>query len=157
MKGLDYLKKIVILMAIIASTLIVDNANAEFQVPIVRETNQWKLERVNPSKEDGLIESEKGKFDVYGLYVINKGKKAYNVRVEAFRNVKGTKTMFGLAPQMMDDELETSKELQFLNFPINANSDMLEIVITWEDEPQKLKNGEKFSGRKYKETFLITP
>jgi hypothetical protein len=150
------LKKFVVLIILITAIHLTNSASAKFQVPIQKESNHWKLELLNPPADGDITENEKGKFEMYGLKVINNGEKAYNVRVEAFRNEAGTDTMFGLAPQMTGKEVETAHNFTFVNFPIKSESNKLEIVVTWEDKPSKLNNGEMAAGRKYKETFVIT-
>jgi hypothetical protein len=157
LKELIALKKMMILLALITSTAFVNNVSASFPVPTVKETDHWKLELVKPPDDKNITESEKGKFEMYGLHLLNKGEKAYNVRVEAFRNEDGTNTMLGLAPQMSSKVVNKSQDFKFVNFPVKADSKKLEIVVIWEGEPIKLDNGKMADGRKYKETFLITP
>ncbi len=126
--------------------------NAEFKVPAIKETGQWTIELLPPVKDKG----EAGKFEVYSLLVTNKGKKAYNASVEVYRDEAGTNKMFGLAPQMKDKLVETNQFFNFENFPVKTETEKLEIILTWEDEPVKLENGYKSSGRKYKETVIFT-
>ncbi len=36
-------------------------ANAQFKVPETKETDHWKIELLEPSKNDALIQAKKGK------------------------------------------------------------------------------------------------
>jgi hypothetical protein len=157
LKELIALKKMMILLALVTSIAFVNKVSASFPVPTVKETDHWKLELVKPPDDKNITSSEKGKFEMYGLLLLNKGEKAYNVRVEAFRKEDGTDTMLGLAPQMSSKVVNKSQGFEFVNFPVKADSNMLEIIVIWEGEPIKLENGETASGRKFKETFHITP
>ncbi|WP_338749286.1 hypothetical protein [Bacillus sp. FJAT-52991] len=147
------MKKIRMLMLLLFTFMLPIDTKAEFKVPAIEETEQWKIELLEPSNDKGEV----GKFEVYSLLVTNKGKKAYNASLEVYRNEAGTNKMFGLAPQMKDDLVETNQFFSFSNFPVKVETEKLEIVLTWEDEPVQLKDGYKSSGRKYKETVIFTP
>jgi hypothetical protein len=145
------LKKLIMVVLFLSIVLLPIQAKAEFKVPISKETEQWKVELLESSDDKG----EKGKYEVYSLLVTNKGGKAYNVYVGAFRTESGTNRMYGLAPQMESDLMEKGQNFRFTNFPVKAETDKLEFVISWEDEPITLRDGSKADGRRYKETITF--
>lgn len=139
--------KLMIIAALLFTCLFISQeVKAEFDIPTVKETDHWKIELLEPDKD--ALQSEPGKFELYGLKVTNKENKAYNVSLDVFRNEKGSNKMYGLAPQMKDEEVKKEGTFKLANFPIKADTEKLEIVITWEDEPV---------GRRYKETFSLNP
>jgi hypothetical protein len=50
---------------------------------------------VKPPDDKNITAREKGKFEMYGLQLLNNGEKAYNVRVVAFRTKMGL-TLFAV-------------------------------------------------------------
>jgi hypothetical protein len=144
------MNKTLILTTLIFFFFISNDVNAKYDVPKTSQTANWKVALL-PSDDKG----EKGKFDCYNLLITNKYEEAYNVKVEVFRDQPGTKTMYGLAPQMESEFVKKDKGFSFKNFPVYSKSNELEIVITWEDKPNII-NGKKNSGRKYKETIFFT-
>ncbi|MDP4553476.1 hypothetical protein Q9251_21725 [Alkalihalobacillus macyae] len=139
--------KVMIIVALLFSCLLVSHeVKAKFDVPTVKETNHWKIELLEPDKN--VLQSEPGKFELYALKVTNKENNAYNMSLDVFRNENGSNKMYGLAPQIRNKEVKKDDTFKFENLPIKADTEKLEIVITWEDEPV---------GRRYKETFLLNP
>lgn len=138
-------------------TILSAHVQADFEVPSVQATDQWKVELLEPSSNEELAQAEKGVAEVYSLLVTNKGRKAYQVEVEAFRNEEGSTKMYGLAPQMEGEIIRKGDALRFTNFPVKEKTNTIEITVTWEDKPVILKDGSKAPGRKYKETFTFTP
>jgi hypothetical protein len=151
------LKKLILVVLFLSSTLLPIQTNAEFRVPDSKESEQWKVELLVPEEGKDFAQSEKRKHEVYSLLVTNKKEKVYDVYVGAFRNEQGGNQMYGLAPQMQSDIVDKGKAFSFQNFPVKAGTDKLEFVIIWEDDPITLTNGQKASGRTYKETFIFSP
>jgi hypothetical protein len=147
------LKYIIMIVLLLGSVLLPLQVRAEFEVPASKETEQWKVELSAPTKDMG----EKGKFEVYSLLVSNKGENVHNINVGVFRNEPGTSKMYGLAPQMESDLMGKGQTLRFINFPVKTGTDILEFVITWEDEPITLRDGKKAPGRTFKETIVFKP
>ncbi len=150
------MKGIIIPAFILGFAFLPIEAKAEFQVPALKETDIWKVELKAPSREKNLAQVQIDKYEVYSLLVTNKGKKVYNVHVRSFRSQPGTSKMFGLAPQMERNLMVKGDDFKFLNFPVKAQSEELEFIITWEDKPVILRDGTKAPGRAYKESFIFT-
>lgn len=148
---------IIMVLLFLCVSILPLQTRAEFNVPATKETEQWKVELLRPSNDKNLAQGEKGHHEVYSLLVTNKEGKVHNVFVGAFRNEKSTSKMYGLAPQMKSDKIEKGQTLRFTNFPVKAGTDILEFVITWEDEPITLKDGKKAPGRTYKESIVFQP
>ncbi len=143
----ELMGKVMIIAALLFSCLFLSQeVKAEFEVPTVKETDHWKIELLEP--ENDTLKSEPGKFELYSLKVTNTEKKAYNVNLDVFRNETGSNKMYGLTPQMEGDEVKKSGTVKLMDFPIKADTEKLEIIITWEDEPV---------GRRYKETVILKP
>ncbi|WP_121612853.1 hypothetical protein [Mesobacillus foraminis] len=150
------MKGIIIPAFILSLAFLPIEPKAEFLVPALKETDIWKVELKAPSREKNLAQGQKRKYDLYSLLVTNKGKKVYNVHVQSFRSQPGTSKMFGLAPEMQRNLMVKGDDFKFLNFPVKAQSEALEFIITWEDKPMTLRNGTKAPGKKYKESFIFT-
>ena len=151
------MKKIIIIASFLFTMILSIEAKAEFKVPVSNESQQWKIELLEPSKDESFAQGEKGKYEVYSLLMTNKGKEVYNVEVEAFRNEPSEQKMYGLDPRFEKQQMQTGDTFRFRNFAVKAGTEKLELVITWEDEPITLKDGKKAPGRNYKETILFTP
>ncbi|MFS0881258.1 hypothetical protein CHH83_12175 [Bacillus sp. 7586-K] len=147
------MNRIIIVIAFILTMILSTEANAQFKVPETKETDHWKIELLEPSKNEALAQAKKGKYEVYSLLVTNKGNEVYNVEVEAFRNGENDNKMYGLAPQFEHPHMQAGDTLQFSNFPVKTKTEKVEFVITWEDTPITLKDGTKVFGRKFKETI----
>jgi hypothetical protein len=154
------LKKVIIISWLIYTLIFSVEVKAEFKVPISKETAHWKVQLIEPPKylpKDANVHGKNGIFEVYKLLVTYKGETAYKVFVGAFRSETGTDKMFGLAPQLNRDILKKGEDIGFENFPVKVETEKLEIMIIWEDEPTMSANGDLLPGRKYKETILFTP
>ncbi len=149
------MKKLILVVLFLSTALLPIQARAEFKVPVSKETGQWKVELLAPSNNKDLAQGDKGKYEVYSLLVTNKRGKVYNVHVGAFRDEQGTSKMSGLAPQMKSDEIVKGQTFSFENFPVKTGTNKLEFVITWNDDPIKLMDGKKVSGRPFKETVVF--
>lgn len=153
----EFLKSAIMLTSLLCTFFFSMHVKAEMKVPTAKETEQWRVELLEPSKDKHFAQSEKGKYEVYSLSVTNQGNKAYNVNIGAFRNEPSNKKMFGLAPQVENEIMNTGQTFSFTNFLVKEKTEELECVVTWEEGPVTLKNGKKASGRKYKETIVFTP
>ena len=132
------------------------DVKADSNLPVVKQSEQWKIELLEPSKGKSFAQGKKGDHEVYSLLVTNIEKKAaYNVYVGAFRNEQNSEKKYGLAPQMYGNKVDSEEHFSFRNFPVKTGTDQLHLVITWEDEPVAMSNGEKTNGRKYIEEVNI--
>jgi hypothetical protein len=148
-------KKLILVVLFLSTTLLPIHTKAEFRVPASKESEQWKVELLVPEDGKDFAKGEKGKHEVYSLLVTNKGKKVYDVNLGVFRNEEGNNKMYGLAPQMESDIMDKGQTFDFRNFPVKELTEKLEFVIIWEDDPITLTNGQKASGRTFKETFTF--
>lgn len=151
------MKRILQLALFLATVLFPLQTQAEFDVPVSKESDLWKVELLAPSKDKDLVQGEMGKHEVYRLVITNKGQKVYNVQVGAFRNEPGTNIMYGLAPQLENNLMVKGDTFKFMNFPVKSGTKKLEFVITWEGKPVPLQDGTKAPGRLYKETIVFKP
>ncbi|PEJ57166.1 hypothetical protein CN692_13515 [Bacillus sp. AFS002410] len=147
------MKKIPIIIALVMliSFPIKSQASSLKQLPITENTNQWKLSIDKAITGPNLTKAKPGVYNTYSLKINNIGdQKIQNVRVEAFRNEPGSKTMFELFTSEDKNVLASRKsDFHHQNFPISVKATVLEIDITWE------KVLEQNNVRHFKETFIF--
>jgi hypothetical protein len=97
---------------------------------------------------------------MYSLTVKNNGEKAFNVKVEAYRNEPNSQTKLQLtSSQPAASSWENGKELTIHNnIPVSVKSDEVEIVVYWESEKDqgKIVQGKKLA-RTWKQSFVFKP
>lgn len=140
-----------IVLFMIVSFPIESNASSLKNIPIVEKSKQWKLSIDKAVIGDKLTKAKPGLYNTYSLIINNIGdQKIKNVRVEAFRNEPGSKTMYELFTSE-DKKVLTCYKCQYShqNFPISVKAKVLKVDITWE------KGIENDQVRHFKETFVF--
>ena len=146
----------VLILSSIFFSLIFGSVNANAykpeKLPTSQSSNHWKVKIDKPDVKD--LKENEGKFNLYSIDVRNLGSQVYDATVEVYRDEPNTSTK---------QELITFKIPEAQNFfhhqnqPISVDSKVVEIVVTWKEEPYTvMKDGRKSPARKFKQTFLFS-
>jgi|GEM_PF-3461204 len=121
------------------------------QLPTAKNSDHWKVTFDKPDINDEKL--KKDVFNVYSLDIKNIGDKVYDPQIEVYRDEPNTRTMYWLFTSGVSP---LKQDFHHQNMPVSSNAKNIEIVITWREQPyEKMTNGEKYSARKYKQTFVF--
>jgi len=123
------------------------HAFAPKQLPIVQQSDHWKVMIKEPSEKK---RAKAGVYDVFNFSVINTGAWAYNVTVDIFRDEPKTITNYGLFK--MENEKVGRNSFHLDTYPVSVKANTIKVLVTWQDQP--LSNEIKYS-RKYMQEFTF--
>lgn len=122
------------------------------KLPVKQSSQLWTVELGAGSAQYSNRQKPKGTdFNVYSLDIRSKSDAAIemqNVQIEAFRNQPNTHIQYELFTKNAHKDVRNHGSIIHHHiFPVSANSNEIEVTITWS------KHGEH---KKYKETFIFT-
>lgn len=118
-------------------------------LPIKQSSQLWTVVLGKPdSKHPNANKSPQDVFNLYSLDIKSMtNKNIKNVHIEAFRNEPNTNTMFELFTVTGKNHPKHYGTIVHRHiFPVSANSNNIEVTITW---------SEKGLNKKYRETFVF--
>ncbi|WP_394578541.1 hypothetical protein [Cytobacillus firmus] len=153
-----FIGSLVVLFLISFGTIVSAESNQLFDVPITKQSEQWKVELGEVKYDNEITRPQKGKNEMYGLKVTNVGKKDLkNVKIDFYRGDPDSMTKYGLhTPSERQAVFKKGMDFSFSNLPISLKATELEVVISWQDDPSTHADGQVVKGREYKQTFTFT-
>jgi hypothetical protein len=149
---------LVVLFLISIGTIVSAESNQLFEVPIIKQSDQWKVELAEAKYGDNMARPQKGVNEMYSLKIINIGKENLkNVKIDFYRGDPNSMTKYGLhTPSERQAVFKKGMDFSFSNLPISLKATELEVVISWQDDPSTHADGKVVKGREYKQTFTFT-
>jgi hypothetical protein len=147
-------KQFVIIMSLIcilSGGSLSANAATIKNLPKIETSNHWKVTLGKP--DIGELNAKKD-VNVYSVDIKNIGAKVFDPSFTVYRDEPNTRTMYYLTSSK---KLGASQDFfHHQNLPVSNKAKTLEIIVTWKDKPYELsKNGQKYSARKFKQTFVF--
>ncbi|MFE4524497.1 hypothetical protein ACFRCQ_20675 [Cytobacillus firmus] len=149
---------LVVLFLISIGTIVSAESNQLFEVPIIKQSDQWNVELGEAKYGDNMARPQKGVNEMYSLKIINIGKENLkNVKIDFYRGDPNSMTKYGLhTPSERQAVFKKGMDFSFSNLPISLKATELEVVISWQDDPSTHADGKVVKGREYKQTFTFT-
>ncbi|WP_342045000.1 hypothetical protein [Bacillus sp. OTU530] len=118
-------------------------------LPISQSSDHWKVTIEEPVL-DGM-QPPKGVADLYKVNVTNIGENVYDATIEVYQDDPVTQTKSRLGTY---DIPKTQNFFEHQNLGVSVKSKMIEIVVTWREEPSRMmENEQKDSAQKFKQSF----
>ncbi|MEH7458050.1 hypothetical protein CON65_17530 [Bacillus pseudomycoides] len=150
-------QKIIFLFTLICLALPLQASAYTFQeLPIASKSKQWYIEiDKSHSTNPNALQPKQGVFDTYSLFVKNIGKDVSNVSVEVLHNNPASQATFKPSSNSDMNISKSHTSFEHMIFPLYANANTFEVVITWEEKEFSYNGHPENEGKKMKQTFVF--